>query len=921
MDFKLLVILMLLVTSIVGTFAFTIITLKAQDRNMDLISLAGRQRMLNQRYMKEILLASQGLEADYLRPRTAFNETLETFLTGGRVPNFPEAGDVLIVPSMTEQPIIDLLQAIKKTMHEFSSKSVHFLHLSESDDMYEPTMNDLLVLNNQVQQLVEQSVKKLTLVLEDRLSTIIRWEITTGILMALLGTFLASQVFLANRKRDREIEERKKAEEHLNLQCAISRILSEDQDVDTGISRILETLTHGFPWALAAYWEADSETQILRCRTLFPVSEASLLPFIEMTRSLPLMKGQGLPGHIWQTGTPARMVDVQEDPNYPRAPAAAEVGLHGAIGFPVLIESEIVGVIEAFSHLAEPVDPDLLYMFPLLGKQIGQFIQRQQDHATIAESEARLGAILKFAHDGVISVNEAQCIHLFNQGAEHLFGYRAEEVIGQPLEHVLPLLLPSKVQYLAIQNCGTNRESDQKVGSTVEVHGRRKNGTEFPAEASISVNFLTTPLTYTIILRDITQRQAMEEALQKSYRFFEEILTSISAILISVDSNGLIRQWNTTAEKTLGLMAANVLDRDFASCDIPWDWSIVSKRVLQCVKSQKAVRMETLHYRTPSGEKGFLGLTVNPIRAKHDGDLSGFLILGTDISGKKQLEVQLSLAQKMESIGQLAAGIAHEINTPIQFVNDNLLFLKESFESIQAVLNVYESLMQTLPKEAFEPHLFQQVKTITDQADLVYTLNEIPKALDQSLDGAQRVTNIVGAMKDFSHPGTGEKVAIDLNSVIDNTILVTRNEWKYVAEVKTEYDSGLPPVPCLRGELSQVILNLIVNAAHAIADVVGKEEGKKGLITISTRADGNWAEIRITDTGTGIPLEFRNKIFDPFFTTKEVGRGTGQGLAISHTVVVKKHGGTLTFETEVGTGTTFVIRLPMQVALAHQESA
>ncbi|MEO8327083.1 MAG: ATP-binding protein, partial [Nitrospirota bacterium] len=391
--------------------------------------------------------------------------------------------------------------------------------------------------------------------------------------------------------------------------------------------------------------------------------------------------------------------------------------------------------------------------------------------------------------------------------------------------------------------------------------------------------------------------------------------------LISVDSDGRIRQWNTTAVKTLGLIASTVLDRDFASCEIPWDWSIVSKRVLQCMKSEKAVRMETLHYRTPSGEKGFLGLTMNPIRAKHDGDLSGFLILGTDISGKKQLEVQLALAQKMESIGQLAAGIAHEINTPIQFVSDNLLFLKESFESIQAVLEVYKSLMQALPQEAFDPQLFQQVKTIADDADLVYTMNEIPKALDQSLDGTQRVTNIVGAMKDFSHPGTGEKIATDLNSVIGNTIIVSRNEWKYVAEVRTELDPGLPPVPCLRGELSQVILNLIVNAAHAIADVVRNEEGKKGLITISTRTDAHCVEIRITDTGTGIPLESRNKIFDPFFTTKEVGKGTGQGLAISHTVVVKKHGGTLTFETEMGTGTTFLIRLPLQVALAHQESA
>jgi signal transduction histidine kinase len=178
-------------------------------------------------------------------------------------------------------------------------------------------------------------------------------------------------------------------------------------------------------------------------------------------------------------------------------------------------------------------------------------------------------------------------------------------------------------------------------------------------------------------------------------------------------------------------------------------------------------------------------------------------------------------------------------------------------------------------------------------------------------EGVDRVAKIVRAMKDFSHPGTGEKTAVNINLAIENTIMVARNEWKYVAEMVTGQDPNLPLVSCLPDEFNQVLLNLIINAAHAIGEVVGSGSNK-GAITISTRQDGDWAEIRVQDTGTGIPEKIRPKIFDPFFTTKQVGKGTGQGLAIAHSVIVDKHGGTIACETEVGQGTTFVIRLPLE---------
>jgi signal transduction histidine kinase len=199
------------------------------------------------------------------------------------------------------------------------------------------------------------------------------------------------------------------------------------------------------------------------------------------------------------------------------------------------------------------------------------------------------------------------------------------------------------------------------------------------------------------------------------------------------------------------------------------------------------------------------------------------------------------------------------------------------------------------------------------RTDIAYLMEEVPKALTQSIEGIERISRIVRAMKEFAHPDAGEKVAVDLHKAIESTVTVSRNEWKYVADLTTDFDPALPLVPCRPGEINQVILKLIINAAHAVGDAV-RGRGAKGTITVRTRLAGEWAEIWIADTGVGIPEDIQDKIFDPFFTTKEVGKGTGQGLAIARSVIVERHGGTLTFDTDVGKGTTFIIRLPLSLS-------
>lgn len=278
---------------------------------------------------------------------------------------------------------------------------------------------------------------------------------------------------------------------------------------------------------------------------------------------------------------------------------------------------------------------------------------------------------------------------------------------------------------------------------------------------------------------------------------------------------------------------------------------------------------------------------------------------------RQKMELQLRQSQKLESIGQLAAGIAHEINTPTQYVGDNTRFLKDAFKSLNLVLRSHNELLAAAKQNAITPEILENAVKVLEASDLEYICSQIPSAIAETLDGIERVAKIVRAMKEFSHPGRREKTAADLNKAIETTITVARNEWKYVADLKTDLAGDLPLVPCFLGEFNQWILNLIVNAAHAIGDVVKEFPGTKGLITISTRRDGDWVEVRVADTGTGIADVHRTHIFEPFFTTKEVGRGTGQGLALIYCGIVQKHNGTVTFETEVGKGTTFILRLPI----------
>jgi PAS domain S-box-containing protein len=396
----------------------------------------------------------------------------------------------------------------------------------------------------------------------------------------------------------------------------------------------------------------------------------------------------------------------------------------------------------------------------------------------------------------------------------------------------------------------------------------------------------------------------------RALREAEELLDSLPTILIGLAQDLHITRWNLMAGKVFARPAEGVCGKPLDTVKIPWDGDRVRLGLERCRADGMSVRLDDLSFVRANGKEGVLGLAINP--RLRDGDVFlGFTIMGADITERKMLEKQLAQAQKLRSIGQLASGIAHEINTPTQYVGDNIRFLKDAFEDLIGVLQGDEELLAAARGGVVSAELIRRLQDGRERADLEYLVSEVPVAIQHTLEGVERISKIVRAMKDFAHPGREEKAPADLNQIIDSTVTVARNEWKYVADMQTDFDRSLPLVLCHPAEIGQVILNLVINAAHAIEDVVQQGRAAKGGITIATRRRDGWAEIRISDTGGGIPENIRHRIFDPFFTTKEIGRGTGQGLAICYPVIVGKHGGRITFDSEVGRGTTFTIGLPL----------
>lgn len=402
------------------------------------------------------------------------------------------------------------------------------------------------------------------------------------------------------------------------------------------------------------------------------------------------------------------------------------------------------------------------------------------------------------------------------------------------------------------------------------------------------------------------QRMQNKQSITASRDLMQNILTGIGAGIIQVDKETLlVEKVNVIALNLLGGTLEEYVGKMYERVGF---MDLFGDPSAGCAASENKelrseVKMERDDLSWISVQKTILEDTIN--------GQEKYLLILFDITQKKSLERQLAIAQKLQSIGQLSAGVAHEINTPAQYVGQNLKFSKEAIDEVLALLVGFRKSCINKNANGSQPIDFEELEIRWKEDDLDYLIEELPQALSQSIEGVERITSIVRALKLYAHPGEEGKHPLNLNDAIKTACMVSRNEWKYYATVKYDLDRSMPDVPCVVNDIHQVLLNLIVNAAYALKLKAGTE-AEKGTITFQTRLKNGWAEVVVRDTGIGIPEADLPRIFDPFFTTKPMGEGTGQGLNLVYSLITEKHAGLIDVESKVGIGTTMIVRLPIK---------
>jgi two-component system, NtrC family, sensor kinase len=415
------------------------------------------------------------------------------------------------------------------------------------------------------------------------------------------------------------------------------------------------------------------------------------------------------------------------------------------------------------------------------------------------------------------------------------------------------------------------------------------------------------------ISADVTTRKLADELLRESEGRWRTLLAQVEEMVVVIDAHGRVEYASPAVERWLGYDADALVGRDVTFATHP-DHAAALHRAFTDARPGQPVSL-TRSVRASDGSWRWFESRV--IRL----DDTSLLLVSRDVTERveldherERLEMDRRVSQRLEAVGQLAAGIAHEINTPLQFVGDSVTFLRDAVDDLVRLSGRYhECLFIDTAIPVQERRL--AMRQAEEEADVDYLIESIPKAFQRTDEGIERVRTIVQAMKRFSHASSTEAAPADINDALETTLAVCRNEYKYVAEIMTEF-TQLPLVTCNIGEINQVFLNLVINAAQAIAEKVG-DGGDRGRIFLSTRVDADAVVITIEDDGPGIPPDVRERIYEPFFTTKEVGKGTGQGLALARTAV-ERHRGTLTCSSSVGEGTTFTIRLPVNPPTADE---
>lgn len=543
----------------------------------------------------------------------------------------------------------------------------------------------------------------------------------------------------------------------------------------------------------------------------------------------------------------------------------------------------------------------------------------------LAASEQKYRLLTELSADVIFTTDLSSTFTYISPAVERLTGYTPEEAMQGSLFDLLheksrEIILQAQQERLEAERNG-RRENMAKAW---ELQLQRKDGSLVWTET------MTTPLrdaegAFSGILgvtRDISGRKRSEQQLKQAHRDMGALISAITAILVLVDDNNRISHWNESARQALGLTQRQARGLKLDLLSLPWEHDAVLHGLEACRESGETQRLDDLRYLRSDQSEGLLGLTCYPVEG------GGVLLLGRDVTKARSRELRQAHEQKMQSIGRLAAGVAHEINTPVQYLGFNMGFLQDAFTDLNNFLQKSQALQRLLADSLAPPSpeandtaaafaasfrpLLENLQAEAQRIDLEYLLQETPLALDNSRKGVEQISSIVQAMKQLSHPGRmaeRDMGLVDVNAITRNAATVTRNEWKNHSELELDLEEALPLVPAWGGELGQVLVNLLLNAAQAAEETAASQPRGVGAILVQTKSCEDCVSIQVSDSGPGIPEERRNKIFDPFYTTKGVGKGSGQGLAIAHAIIVEQHGGSIDVDESEFGGARFTIRL------------
>jgi PAS domain S-box-containing protein len=708
----------------------------------------------------------------------------------------------------------------------------------------------------------------------------------------------------------REVSERKRAERRQAAQYAVTRALAEADTLEQAAPDLLRALCEGLGWDVAALWTVQSGQGRLACVGAWHRPGLRVEEFVVATRAGSFAPGEGLPGRVWASGREAWVVDLAADSAFTRTPAALRAGLHTALAFPVKSGGETVGVVEAFSRGVEPLDEEVLSLTSALGSQVGHVLERQRIEKALRESEAFYHSLVETLPQNIFRKDLEGRVTFGNQRYCASLKLSPGELISKTDYDLFPAELAAKY-----------REDDRRVQETgqplevVEEH-------VLPGGHKIYVQVIKTAIRDDQgnvigtqgMFWDVTERKRAEEAVAASERRYRQLTEATLDAIVVADREGHVTLFNPAAERIFGYRPDEVVGRpldllipaEFRGSRIEDRGTGLDPR--SSILDLRGCTVE-LHGRRKDGTVFPLELALSAIEGGGPGGAVQFLGAVRDLTERNRIRAALIQNEKLASIGLLSAGVAHEINNPLAFVANNLAVLERDTRGLMAILDEYLGAADRLARAA--PEAASRAKELAEEIDLDYVRANLPRLLTRTREGVERVSRIVHSLRGLARTDPPHKEEAHLPDLVEASLEIIRGRLRRRGvEVEQDYDPA-PRVRCVSTQISQVLLNLLVNALQVLEAHTPAQGPPR--IRVGARRRGEDMVIEVADNGPGIDPKIRERIFDPFFTTKDVGEGTGLGLSICHNIVTG-HGGRIEVESPPGQGTCFRIFLPVNAS-------